>query len=175
MRAGSLEEYSKGKPLDPKIRRVVNPRKVDVPLLFWTTAEESARLGAMTISRAILQEWPDRTSSLFFQKYSVFGANCISSGIQNLSRSVRHEHHAHILKLGAKDISGLAKWSADRMRTWIWAWNRIQRLGYDALVGKPIDPAQFKKVEVYHRYLRNTNQMSLPWRAEQIIAWATSP
>ncbi|HAE41047.1 MAG TPA: hypothetical protein DCG57_20800, partial [Candidatus Riflebacteria bacterium] len=43
-----------------------------------------------------------------------------------------------------------------------------------ALRAEHPDPAKFKELETFHRHLRKTNLMSLPWRAKKVIDWATS-
>lgn len=173
MRAYSLEFYESVAPVAEKYRHFVDTRKVDLQLLFMTHAEETARLAAMTYLRALQAEKPDIADKPIFQKYNVFGANCVSSGVQNLTRAIKPEFFPEILKIGKKDIKEISPMTVTQYRYWINSWNEVSRQALGAVVGRSPDSAKFRELELFHRQLRHTNMMSLPWRAKAIIDWAT--
>jgi len=173
MRAYSLEFYESIAPIAEKYRHFVDTEKIDLQLLFMTHAEETARLAAMTYLRALQAEKPDMADKPIFQKYNVFGANCVSSGVQNLTRAIRPQFYSEILKIGKRDIKEITHMTVSQYRYWISSWNEVSRQALGAVVGRSPDSARFRELELFHRQLRHTNMMSLPWRAKAIIDWST--
>lgn len=173
MRAYSLEFYESVAPIAAKYRNFVDTAKIDLQMLFLTHAEETARLAAMTYLRALQAERSDMADKPIFQKYNVFGANCVSSGIQNLTRAIKPEFHAEILKIGRRDIKEITSMTVSQCLYWIKSWNEVGRQALGAVVGRSPDNEKFRELETFHRQLRRTNMMSLPWRAKSIIDWAT--
>lgn len=173
MRAYSIEYYESIAPIQPKYRHKVNTKKVDLTMFFLAHAEETARLAAMTYLRALSAENPNLSDKPIFQKYNVFGANCVASGIQNLARAIRPEYQKPFLKMGKKDISKLESLTPDKFIYWINSWHQVSLQALGAIVGRSPDQRKFKELEKFHKQLRNTNQMSLPWRAKPLIEWAT--
>ena len=172
MRASSLEAFQGKKPLDPKVRNHLNPDRVDIIGFFLAEAEEAARLAALTAVRALREEYPEKADMPEVQKYHFLGANCVSSGIQNLTRAVRPEYRAYVQRLARKDVSEIPDWNADLACQWIRSWNDLTMLAFDGLRGGKIDWKKLSEVSTFHKNLRRHNQMSLPWRAEPIIKWA---
>lgn len=172
MRASSLQAFEGKKPLDPKVRNRLDPNRVDIVGFFLAEAEEAARLAALTAVRALRAEFPEKTDMPEVQKYHFLGANCVSSGIQNLTRAVRPEFRAHVQHLARKDVSEIPDWNEELARQWIKSWNDLTFLAFDGLRGGKIDWKKLAEVSAFHRNLRSHNQMSLPWRAEPIIKWA---
>ena len=174
MRVFSLEYYESRSPLDKKFCHAVNPEKIDLQLFFMAHVEECARLAAMTHLRALRAEHPDRGDEVIFQKYNIFGANCVSSGIQNVTRAITPEYLNQLQGLVKKDVKELTVLSVPQFRYWIKSWNEVSQQALGAVVGRNLDPAKSKELEIFHRHLRKTNLMSLPWRAKKVIDWATS-
>lgn len=173
MRAYSIEYYESIAPIQEKYRHSLNAKKVDPVLFFLAHAEETARLAAMTFLRALSAENPDMADKPIFQKYNVFGANCVASGIQNLARAIRPEYQKPFLKLGRKDISKLETLTPEKFIYWINSWHQVSLQALGAIVGRSPDRNRFQQLEKFHKQLRSTNQMSLPWRAKPLIDWAT--
>lgn len=173
MRAYSIEYYESIAPIQGKYRHRINPKKVDIDLFFLAHAEETARLAAMTYLRALIAENPKMGDKPIFQKYNVFGANCVASGIQNLARAIRPQYHKPFLKLGRKDISKLETLDAQKFLFWIKSWHEVSLQALGAIVGRAPNQRKFAQLEKFHKQLRSTNQMSLPWRAKPLIDWAT--
>ncbi len=173
MRAYSIEFYESIAPVDPKYRHTLNTSKVDPVLFFLAHAEETARLAAMTYLRALSAESPDAGDQPIFQKYNVFGANCVSSGIQNLARAVKPEYQKHFLSLGKKDIRKMETLTREKFLYWIQSWHQVGLQALGAIVGRSPDRTGFKQLETFHKQLRSTNMMALPWRAKPLIDWAT--
>ncbi len=173
MRAYSIEFYESKAPVKKEYRHLVNTKKVDLGMFFLAHAEETARLAAMTYLRALSAENPEISDHLVFQKYNVLGANCVSSGIQNLARAIRPEYQKPFLKMGKKDISRLESLSAEKFIFWINAWHQVSLQALRGIVGRSPDQNKFKELEEFHNQLRRTNLMSLPWRAKPLIDWAT--
>lgn len=174
MRSYSLEDHNKTSPIEEKFRHEVNPRKIDISRFFMAHAEEAARLAAMTNLRALKAEAPKTADHILFQKYNVFGANCVSSGIQNLTRSVQPRFQKLFLRLGKKDISEVPEISNSKFSYWIKSWNKVSIQALRAIAGRSPDQNSFQELELFHKHLRRTNQMSLPWRAKVLIDWATT-
>ena len=174
MRASSLEAFEGPKPLNPKVRNLLNKERVDIIGFFLAEAEEAARLAALTAIRALRAEYPEKADMPEVQKYHFLGANCVSSGIQNLTRAVKPEYRAHVLKLARKDTSEIPEWNATLANKWISSWNDLTMLAIDGMRGGKIDWKKLAEVSEFHKNLRNHNQMSLPWRARSIIDWAAS-
>ncbi len=174
MRVYSLEYYESLAPLKSKFRHTVNPKKLDLKLFFLAHVEETARLAAMTHLRALRAERPDRGDEVIFQKYNVFGANCVSSGIQNVTRAITPRYRDQLMRLVKKDVKELTVLSVPQFRYWIKSWNEVSRQALSAVVGRTPDREKFKELERFHNHLRKTNMMSLPWRAKKVIDWATS-
>jgi hypothetical protein len=173
MRTSTIEHYTKKGPIDQKLRHRLDPKKVDLELFFLAHAEESSRLAAMTNLRALRGEKPEIGDKLIFQKYNIFGANCVSSGIQNLSRAIRPQFHKELLKMGKKDISEVQTLTPQHFRYFIHSWYTLSRVSLEVILGKNADVEKFAELERFHLHLRKTNSMSLPWRAKSIIKWAT--
>jgi hypothetical protein len=172
MRSSSMEAFEGGKPLDPKVRNRLDPSRVNISLFFLAEVEEAARLAALTSIQALRVEHPEKTDNPMVQKYHFLGANCVSSGIQNLTRAVHPHLHHIILNKGKKDISAIMEWDPEIARKQIDSWIRITLLVVDALRGRELNERKFAEVADFHRNLRTSNQMSLPWRAKSIIDWA---
>lgn len=173
MRAYSIEYYESIAPVQQKYRHLVNTKKVDLGMFFLAHAEETARLAAMTYIRALRAENPDISDHLVFQKYNVLGANCVSSGIQNLARAIRPEYQKPFLKMGKKDISKLESLTPEKFIKLINSWHQVSIQALRGIVGRAPDQKKFQELENFHTELRRTNQMSLPWRAKPLIDWAT--
>ncbi|PKL47467.1 MAG: hypothetical protein CVV42_12930 [Candidatus Riflebacteria bacterium HGW-Riflebacteria-2] len=174
MRVYSLEYYESIAPIDIKYRHRVNPEKIDLVLFFLAHVEECARLAAMTHLRALRAEYPDRGDEVIFQKYNVFGANCVSSGIQNVTRAIKPAYRDQMMNLVKKDVKELTILSVPQFRYWIKSWNQVSSQALAAIVGQRVSQEKFRELETFHRHLRRTNMMSLPWRAKKVIDWATS-
>jgi hypothetical protein len=172
MRASSMEAFEGTKPLNPKVRNRLDPRRIDIGLFFLAEIEETARLAALTAIRALRAEYPEKTDNPEVQKYHFLGANCISSGIQNLTRAAFSEHHSAVLRLGGRDIKAIPAWDREIARETIQSWTDITLLTFEGLRGGTIDQKEFAAVAAFHKNLRSHNQMSLPWRAKRIIDWS---
>ncbi len=172
MRASSLEAFQGKKPLEAKVRNRLNPERVDIVGFFLAEAEEAARLAALTAIRALRAEYPEKTDMPEVQKYHFLGANCVSSGIQNLTRSIRPAYHHFAKQLVRKDVDEFQEWNPALACQWIKSWNELTLLAFDGLRGGRIDWKKLSEVSAFHKNLRSHNQMSLPWRAEPIIKWA---
>ena len=173
MRAYSIEYYESIAPIQEKYRHTVNTKKVDIDLFFLAHAEETARLAAMTYLRALIAENPRMGDNPIFQKFNFFGANCVASGIQNLARAIRPEFHKPFLKLGRKDISKMEPLNSQKFLFWIQSWHEVALQALGGMVGRSPNRQKFAQLEKFHKQLRSTNQMSLPWRAKPLIDWAT--
>ncbi len=172
MRASSVEAFQGPKPLEAKVRNRLDPRRVDIALFFLAEVEEAARLAALTAIRAFRAEYPDKSDRPEVQKYHFLGANCVSSGIQNLTRAVRPELRNAALALAKRDVKSIMDWTPDLARRWIRSWNEVTFLAFDGLRGQSIDSKRLTTVSEFHKNLRSSNQMSLPWRAKTLIDWA---
>ncbi|MBF0547637.1 MAG: hypothetical protein HQM08_24570 [Candidatus Riflebacteria bacterium] len=175
MRASSIEEYARTGSVASETRKMVNPQKINLRRLFLANAEETARLAAFTYIRAISFERPECTENTFVQKYQVLGANCISSGIQNVSRAVEEQYRKTIVELEKKDINKVPIWNELAFVKVIKHWNQISQLAKDAVEGKGVDTKSFLILDKFQTHLREQNQVSLPWRAVDLIKWATTP
>lgn len=174
MRVFSLDYYESKAPIKSQFRHLVNTEKLDLSLFFLAHVEECARLAAMTHLRALRAEFPDRGDDVIFQKYNVFGANCVSSGVQNVTRAITPKYRGEVLKLVKKDVSEITILTVPQFRYWIKSWNEVSRQALGAITGRSADKAKFKELETFHTHLRRTNLMALPWRAKAVIDWATS-
>ncbi len=173
MRTCTIEHYTKEGPIEKKLRHRLDTKKVDLELFFLAHAEESSRLAAMTNLRALRGEKPEIGDKVIFQKYNIFGANCVSSGIQNLSRAIRPQFHKELLKMGKKDITEVNTLTSKHFRYFIYSWYTLSRVSLKVILGEKAGTEKFAELEKFHTHLRKTNSMSLPWRAKSIIKWAT--
>lgn len=172
MRVYSIEFYESIARIDAKYRHKVNGEKVDIKMFFLAHAEETARLAAMTYLRVLKAEGSRFADNPFFQKYNVFGANCIASGIQNLARAVKPAYLKHFETLGKKDLRNLEPLTAGKLINWSRSWHQVSLQALGAIIGRSPDRQKFTELETFHKQLRSTNMMSLPWRAKPLIDWA---
>ncbi|MFZ2957818.1 MAG: hypothetical protein WA705_13105 [Candidatus Ozemobacteraceae bacterium] len=172
MFSSSMQTFEGPKSLDPKVRNRIDERRVNIQLFFLAEVEEAARLAALTSIRALQAEFPEKAENPQVQKYNFLGANCVSSGIQNLARAVLPKFRRTFLDLGKKDISDIPEWNEELARRAINSWTEVTFLSFDGLRGGTIDMKRLSTVSEFHKGLRDKNQMSLPWRGKALIDWA---
>ena len=169
----SLEEYTRAKPLKKKFRHTIDTKKISIEKFFLAYAEESARLYAMTNLRALRGERPELGDKIIFQKYNVFGQNCIASGIQNLTRAVRKKYAEYFSKLSANRLKKVTFFDELQFRYYIYTWFQLSQIALEGILGDEITEHKLKMLEKFHRNLRSKNSLSLPWHAKKLIDWAT--
>jgi hypothetical protein len=169
----SLEHYKNNDVKMSKYLNKVDPEKVDLKLFFLAHAEEATRLDAMYQLRALRGIRPELGDKIIFQKYNVFGQNCIASGIQNLARAIKPKYHKKFLAMAKKDIKSIPVLSEKHFRYFIYAWHRLRNISRKAIIDQNLELENLNELENYHVNLRKNNRLSLPWRAKSLIDWAT--
>lgn len=172
---------------------VVDPRKVSYEKLFLLNLEEATRLNFVHLMRISLLG----TGTLLgrdpvnLNRYTFFNANCVTTGIRNLSNAAIDEIQTWILndRVLKKDITGFEHVPSNanlikRIQYFSFESKKLNRFLLDSAHSGPIDfslsqhrdiQAAFNEAKRIDRNARLSNNVAIPSRSQRFLIQIFSP